>query len=611
MKYDLTAYTENGYDEEQLTAICNAFEQNIPIEPYLDTAYRGACITEIATGLAHHINVTPYADSRYTWRKMREIRLGIEHHLDISQYADPLYSYWQMKEIRLGLKDGLDIDYYKNIMYTAKEMQKRRKLLKNKKKTSNMQENWTVFSNVDYEIRVSPDGLHAYFDWHCMRPVNNVQELQFILNKHGIVYGIEYGTLDTIAKTYETIHAGTKRNQNTLIAKGTAPVHGENGYYEWLFDTRTNRLPKPLDDGTADFYNLQWFVPVAKKQPVALYHFATAGIDGKTVTGMSIPAKAGKEKSMLKGSGFELLPDLKTYAASKDGHVQLHKNKLVVTDLLVMDELSPSRTPLYFNSSVSIKGNITGPVTIHVNGDLQVDGFVKDAQIKCNGNILIKSGINAASKASRITLKGYIISKFFEYVTLHADGNIYFGSSLNSNLSSCGEIIGYGKKGGIIGGSCYSEKGYCLPNLGNAAGTNTTLLLGDNDIIRSRRFALENEITEIESTIERLTKACQTLRENSAEQTWKTNDLYQKAEKALRIKTKQLNTAHKSIAQLEERLVRAHQSRIVVEQHLYDNVQIHYMDKKITAIPSTQVAILIKNEELIVEKLSLCDTQSA
>lgn len=64
-------------------------------------------------------------------------------------------------------------------------------------------------------------------------------------------------------------------------------------------------------------------------------------------------------------------------------------------------------------------------------------------------------------------------------------GNIYFGTSLNSNLSTYGEMVFYGRNGGIIGGKSYSEKGFCLTNIGNEAGVHTTLSLGSNEDIKT------------------------------------------------------------------------------------------------------------------------------
>ena len=176
-------YNPEDFDIFQQEAIRQALEKNIDIIPYLNRSYHSACINEIAMGLKHHIDVTPYAKPEYSWRKMKELRLGIEQCLDISNYANPLYSYWQMREIRLGLTKGLDVSCYKSLMYTAKEMKKRRLWLLKHQKSHWAEENMTMICADDYEIRISRDGMQAYFNWHGNRPLMNAVELEYILRK--------------------------------------------------------------------------------------------------------------------------------------------------------------------------------------------------------------------------------------------------------------------------------------------------------------------------------------------------------------------------------------------------------------------------------------------
>ena len=89
------------------------------------------------------------------------------------------------------------------------------------------------------------------------------------------------------------------------------------------------------------------------------------------------------------------------------------------------------------------------------------------------------------------------------------------------------------------------------------------------------------------------------------------NDLLQKAEHTIAVQNEALECAYQKMDALEKRQTRACQSKIIVEQNVYDNVQVHYMNKKITAIPSTQVAILINKDSLVMEKLYSCDPQTA
>ena len=600
----LVRYIEEGYDSDQLLSIRHALEKKVNITPYLNISYHGACIHQIAIGLEHRIDVTPYAKPDYTWRKMKEIRLGIEQRLDISNYANPLYSYWQMREIRLGLVEGLDVSYYRSLMYTAKEMNKRRLWLMNHQKNHLASDDMSVICADDYEISISQDGMQAYFNWHGNRPLMNSAELEYLLRKNGIIYGIDYNALTSIARTYQTINNDTPKDQNTLIAHGTLPVDGHDGYYVFQFQTKKCYIPEFHEDGSINFDHFTWFETVTKGQILALYHPPTKALDGKTVTGQTVPAIKGKEEPILTGSGFELLPDQKTYIASRNGHVRLHKYEMTVSDLVTLDQVTPSDEPLSFQSDVHIKGNVTGPVTICTTGDLLIDGFVNDAEIHCGANLILKSGINAFAVPNTSTVNKRVISKFFEYVNLHADGNISFGSSLNSSLSSYGEIISYGKKGGIIGGSCYAEKGFCVSNIGNAVGAKTTLLLGTNEDIRLEKMILEKEISKIKASISQLTTAYEEACKKHPEQLAKHNDLLLKVKDAVYIKNQELEAAHIKEEHIQKREKRACTSKIIVEHQIYDNVDVQYMSRKITAVPSKKTAILINNNRLIMEKIT-------
>lgn len=599
----LISYVEEGYDCDQLVAIRHALKKNIDIAPYLDISYHGACINEIAIGLEHHIDVTPYAKTCYTWRKMKELRLGIEQRLDITNYSNPLYSYWQMHEIRLGLMKGLDVNYYKSLMYTAKEMKKRRLWLLEHQKSYMTSDDMTVICNDDYDIRISQDGMQAYFNWHGNRPLINSAELEYILRKHDITYGIDYNILTSIAQTYKIINNDTPIDQNTPIAHGTLPVDGTDGYYVYQFRTKKSHICTRSEDDSIDFDHLKWYETIEKGQVLALYHPPTKALDGKTVTGKTIPAIRGKEEPILTGSGFELLSDQKTYIASKSGHIRLRKYEMTISDLVVLDQILPSDEPLSFDSDVLITGNVSGPVTINTTGDLVIEGFVNGAEIHCGGSLILKSGINSSSTPSSLTVNKQVISKFFEYVDLHADGNISFGSSLNSNLSSYGDIISYGKKGGIIGGLCYAEKGFCLSNIGNAVGTKTSLLLGTNDHIHLQKMILEKETTKIKASIAQLTEAYEEACKKYSDQITRKNDLFLKVKDAIYIKNQELESVNKKTEQIIKRRKRACSSKIIVEHHIFDNVDIQYMDHKITAIPSKKVAVLINNDHLIMEKI--------
>lgn len=598
----LCPYFEAGYDSDQLDGIRYALEIGVKIQPYLNLQYRGACIKEIAIGLKEGLDVSNYMDLRYTWRKMREIRLGMEQNLDISRYQDPLYSYWQMREIRLGLKAGLDVSFYDNFMYTAKEMRKRRLILNNRKNSPDLSGNWTILSEKEYDLCISPDGLKAYLNWHSGKIEKTVDELEVILRNNGIVYGIDHKALEDLVKRQKKTFMLSEEDCNTLVARGKKPKHGKDGYYEWKFHAGRKRTPDLKEDGTIDFDSMKWFDFVKKGQILAVYHFVEPSVDGMSVFGEIIRAKTGKEKPVLCGRGFEILPDFKTYVASADGHVSLKNKELIVEELLLLDEVQNMSQPLCYDGDVYIRGNIEGPIALEVNGDLVVDGFVQGARIKCKGNLILKGGINNVAGQEKVYAGGRVISRFFEYVTLHAEGNVYFGTSLNSDLSTYGEMVSYCEKGCIVGGNSYSEKGFCLSNIGNSAGIPTALNLGSNEAIRSVYADLEREIMEIKEAMTKLVSARNQIIFNRKIEKNKMEEMILQINSMIEKKERELIDANQRMENVRKRDKRACQSRIIVEQKVYENVQVYYLNQKITAIPSSHIEIRIDNKNLVMEK---------
>lgn len=599
----LLPYCEAGYDSDQLDGIRYALRLGVDINPYLNSEYRGACIKEIAIGLKEGLDVKIYINMQYTWRKMREIRLGLEQGLDVSKYQDPMYSYWQMREIRLGLKEGLDVSYYANLMYTAKEMRKRRLTLKNRKNAPGVTGDWKIFSGEDYDLCVSPDGLKAYFNWHCRRAVEGTTELENILEENGIVYGVNRQALKEVAEEYRTITPESVKDHNKLVAKGKTPKDGRDGFYEWKFQAARKRAPKLKVDGSIDFDALNWFDSVKKGQVLAIYHFATPVADGVSVFGKKIPAKIGREKEALTGQGFEILPDFQTYVAATDGHVSLKNKELIVEGLLTLDQLENSTQPFRYDGDVYIRGNVEGPVVIETGGDLVVDGFVRNAKIKCGGSLILKGGVNNTAEMFAISAKGCIISRFFEFATIHARGNIYFGTSLNSNLFTYGEAVSYGERSGIIGGNSYSEKGFCLTNIGNAAGIQTTLSLGSNEDILALRRNVESKAGEIKNMLSQLVRARDQVSHRQGFASASAGDILCRVNQTISEKSLELQDVNRKMQDVRKRDERACRSRIVVEQQVFDNVQVHYLNKKITAVPSRRVEICIHEDGLVIEKL--------
>lgn len=364
----IVPYINEGYDMEQLEAIREALEKKVDIVPYLDKRFRGICI--------------------------REICLGLGHGLDVSVYADPCYCWQQMREIRFGLEEGLDVSYFNSLMYTAADMKRRRLALQEHPGLAACDGVSTESAGDDgsqtVRIVLTEENTAAYADL-CSEASETVRiEILQALNSSGITYGIRYDAIDRMA-------AGEEPRGHVLVAAGSLPEDGQDGYYEYFFRTNVARTPKTMADGNVDYRNVEWFEQVKKGQKLACYHGATTGKNGMAVTGREIPARKGREQCILTGNGFHRLEDGKTYVADLDGIVSLAEDyagtdtvmeiQLNVTNLLTVEEVTLATGDVHFDGNVFVKGNVGSGAGIYATGDLLVGGFVESAHIETGGDI--------------------------------------------------------------------------------------------------------------------------------------------------------------------------------------------------------------------------------
>ncbi len=476
---DIHKYVEQRYDPEQLYQIRLALKSGCELDPYIVTDFRGAAIAEIRIGLEEDIDVMVYANIQFGWRQMREIRYGLERRLDISLYANHYYDWEQMREIRLGLEAGLDVTPYATLMFTSNEMRKRRILLEEGARE-------VSFTEDDYEISIMSGGLEAYITVKIESGKINRESLMSTLAEHEISYGI-------IEDNIQAICDGKYTKKPILVARGNMPKKGDDGYYEYFFEVNRDKRPKVLEDGSVDYHTINWGTVVKEGDVLAVYHDATDGEDGHSVSGEEIKGKKGIEQELLKGEGFSLSEDKHTYTAATDGMASLDGGKLVVTKHLEVDEVSLVTGNVNFDGSVHVKGNVENGAVIKATGDIIVDGNVGGAEIESSsGKVMLNKGMNAGRRGKVKADKG-VVSKFLEGVIVISNEDIDVANSMNSLLRAKGKIL---SSRSIIGGKAFASKGYRVHDLGNEAGTITQVQIGIDQEIIDRVNALKDRMKE-------------------------------------------------------------------------------------------------------------------
>lgn len=579
-KINIVNYIVEGYDAEQLEEIREALHNGVQINGYVRKDLRGIALREVFWGLKEGLDVSVYSDSAFNWQQMRELRLGLEHMLDVSVYRNAYYTHEQMRELRLGLENGLDVSYYSSLMYTAKDMRERRLALEQDPAV------WvqTQLASIDElieqagvptrlgesehcRVTVSADEMQAYIDVLGSRDEISKIEIVKELNRHGVIYGIKYDVINEIVR-------GNASRKAVLIAEGDPMIAGEDGWYEYFFRTSVARTPKCLDDGSIDYRDVEWFETVQKGQKLAVYHEATSGQNGMTITGRSLIARRGKEQGILTGSGFTRQKDGLTYISDLQGIVTLCGSLLQVTELLIVQDVNMATGDVSYAGNVLVEGNVSSGAKISATGDIVVMGFVESAEIKTAGNVFLRKGMNAGG-AGFVHAAKDVIGYFFEGAEVYAGGNVQGDYFLNSHVHAEGTVQAIGKKGSFAGGSVCAECGLRAQSMGNKSGLKTYMKLGMAERIERKEREINDKITAVDQELRALQDASGNFQKKYAPEIRNTMEIYLKIESAIYTKERQMEqlfTQKKELLELQKK--DAENVQAVIEGYLYDGVTV-------------------------------------
>lgn len=556
---NLLKYINEGYDADQLDEIRVALEQGVAMDPFLSKEYRSASLAEIRLGLENRVDVSLFAFPFYKWRQMREIRLGLESRVPVEKYAGKLYSWDQMREIRLGLEQGLDVEDYRLLRYTAGEMRKKRIAMLEEICSEQEALRESRVKSEDFLFEFSANNMDAYVTVLTQGKEIRREDLLEILEANNIRKGIR-------EEAVEQLISGRYGRQAIMIAQGQIPHKGEDGWYEFFFRTNIDRKPKTLSDGSVDYQNIEWFEMVQEGWELAYYHEAKEGTDGYNVSGDVIKARKGQEQRALKGNGFRLEKDRRTYVATMSGMARLEDNELSVTNHMVLEEVTMATGNVRFDGNVHVLGNITSGTVVEASGDIVVDGNVEAATITSGGSVVLKKGMNSAGRGT-IQAGKDVVSRFFESAKVIAKGDIEVDKCLNSQLYANGKIICARI---IAGGIAQAEKGYRVNHVGNQAGLRTVLKLKVDDTIREENKKVKASIREVQHELELLNNTYKEYKEKFPPEVRCNMEIFAKIENAIFAKKQKYEKLVSLCTEYENAIRVSNESKIIISGQAHE-----------------------------------------
>ena len=270
------------------------------------------------------------------------------------------------------------------------------------------------------------------------------EDVTAYLHSKGIVYGILYSEI-------EKITSGAVFYKDVVVAKGRDIIEGENGHYEFMFSTGQIKHPTIRSDGSVDYQSMSVIQSVRPGDVLAVYHPAVSGSHGMDIRGRELRCKPAKDQPEIRGSGFEVSFDGKTYTATVEGRVEYDNFKLFIRDMYELrGDLNLVNGRIDFRGDVVIYGNVRTGTYIRATKSVTIEGAVEGATIIAEGDIVLKKGMQGGGKA-KIICGGNLYANFIEFTEVKAKGNVEANIILNSRVSAGKNIIIKGRRGTVIG----------------------------------------------------------------------------------------------------------------------------------------------------------------
>lgn len=298
------------------------------------------------------------------------------------------------------------------------------------------------------------------------------------------------------------------------VASAILPEDGKDSYIQYNFETDQNKLKaRESEKGNVDFKELNKIQNVVAGQVLATKIPATRGKGGKTLFGHYLEAKNGKEINVTLGQNVEFDKDGVSIIASVDGQVLFVNDKITVEPLLMLDAVNIKSGNVKFVGSVIVKGNVEDGFDVKASGTIDIGGSVGKCQIESEtGDVIIHQGVFGKNE-------GYIKAgkslwcKFVQETKIEVEENVIATDSLmNCDITAMKNIVAYGKKAQITGGTLFATEEICARTLGSpGGGTTTTLSVGIDPRAKKKLDDLQKSQGDLVKELENLELDIQTL----------------------------------------------------------------------------------------------------
>lgn len=389
-------------------------------------------------------------------------------------------------------------------------------------------------------------------------------QVKNVLRDKGITYGIDWDAIQSMVnnKTYSVAR---------VIARGTPPVNGEDGYIRPFIKNDRRMRPKILNDGSVDFKNLGMVCNVRSGQEICEIIPATQGTPGRNVLGYIIPPVHGKPCKDPQGINTRKTPDGRFLIAIADGNLVYDRGTYSVNTVMTIPRsVDVSTGNIDFIGDVIVRENVEEGFMVHARSVL-VKGMVNGAEIIAEKDIVIKNGV----VRSKLSSQGNIQVGFAEVCKINCGGELKTSSLINCDIQAKGDIDCTKAPGSIIGGTVRTTGDIKCNVIGHKNYPLTTVWVGGFAALAEELKENQDTINKLDEEISKLNINVLYLKHESKKNNGlspEKEDLYYSDIRLIVQKELAKQALMKRYEEICELLKNKEASRVYINQHLYPNV---------------------------------------
>jgi uncharacterized protein (DUF342 family) len=338
-------------------------------------------------------------------------------------------------------------------------------------------------SDAIFEIKVSAQKatmlIHGAAASAAPNPLTR-DDLERKLAALKVVHGIDVEMLERIV-------ADQLYNQTHIVAKASPPKEGRHAWVEQVIRSEVDSKPRLLENGMADYKNVDNIRQVTKDQVLAVKHPAVPGTPGTDILGHPIDPPPVRDVDIKPGTNTRVSEDGMKLLSDGQGFLHTLGGAICVgLEYVVRGDVDFATGNIKYQGNVRVRGNVTSGFKVEADGDIVVEGTVEAAEIiSKEGHVRVMQGVFGQGKGIIRAPRGGVHLAFAQDLAVECAGLLEVEKGLRNCRVVAASIKADYPRCAIIGGTIKSYSDVSLFWVG-ADGCRTEIIVADRESEEAR-----------------------------------------------------------------------------------------------------------------------------